>query len=234
MHLKKYINGRQTHKTEIVLNFHITILSGQEKQSYNFARIWTCHWATLNNTLWVGCPKTYQHHCLFVCSNQLSIHIYPTCSFQQQKLQLSWCCIPFFARLTYKGTRRQNYYIWTSSRKMAVWHMDEMLCFEGGIEILIPVNLYMDGISLDVHGRLTLTPLTWLLEYLMLSPGRDLRPGKQYIFTQTMNFSHLLIKPKLILFTILKICTMGYERLYHLSRILAMTMPTLHGMNCLM
>ena len=34
---------------------------------------------------------------------------------------------------------------------------------EGSIEILVTVILYMDGISLDVYGRLSLTPLNMTL-----------------------------------------------------------------------
>ena len=66
----------------------------------------------------------------------------------------------------------------------------------------------------------------------MLPPARDLRPEKQYIFTQKINFSPLLIRPKLILFAILKIYTMDYELLYHHLGMLAMSMPALHGINC--
>ena len=36
-------------------------------------------------------------------------------------------------------------------------------CAPGSKEILVPVILYMDGISLDAHGRLTLTPLNMTL-----------------------------------------------------------------------
>ena len=35
---------------------------------------------------------------------------------------------------------------------------------KGSIEILVPVILYMGGISLDAHGRLSLTPLNMTLE----------------------------------------------------------------------
>ena len=81
------------------------------------------------------------------------------------------------------------------------------------------------------NGRLSFTPLNMTLRIFYVAT-RDPRPGKQYIFTLTMNFSPLLIQPKLVLFTILKIYTTDYERLYHLLGMLAMTMPTLHGTNC--
>ena len=39
----------------------------------------------------------------------------------------------------------------------------EKKCKPGSKEILVPIILYMDGISLDAHGRLTLTPLNMTL-----------------------------------------------------------------------
>ena len=40
------------------------------------------------------------------------------------------------------------------------WETD---CTPNSNEILVPIILYMDGISLDVHGKLTLTPLNFTL-----------------------------------------------------------------------
>ena len=46
-----------------------------------------------------------------------------------------------------------------------LWWSDswDMLCSPSSDEILVPIILYMDGISVDAHGRLTLTPLNMTL-----------------------------------------------------------------------
>ena len=56
---------------------------------------------------------------------------------------------------TSKITELYHGYWWRESWKEA--------CTIGSNEILVPIILYMDGISLDAHGRLSLTPLTFTL-----------------------------------------------------------------------
>ena len=97
---------------------------------------------------------------------------------------------------------------------------------------MVPVILYMDGICLDAHGRLTLTPLNMTLRIFNVATCKRPEAWGKIYSTQIMNFSLLLIQAKLILFTILEIYTTDYKRLYHLLWMLAMAMPTLHGMNC--
>lgn len=45
-------------------------------------------------------------------------------------------------------------------------------CSDGSKEILVPIILYMDGISLDAHGRLTLTPLNMTLGIFNIATRR--------------------------------------------------------------
>jgi len=64
----------------------------------------------------------------------------------------------------------------------------DLLCTPKSKEILVPIILYMDGISIDAHGRLTLTPLNMTLGIFNIATRRKPEAWETLYFHPDHNY----------------------------------------------